>query len=53
MATEKTCPHPSDDHLAISQTKMRDLLKEGKDLPAEILRPEVIKLLSQGNVILE
>lgn len=53
MATEKTCPHPPDDHIAISQTKMRELLKEGKDLPAEILRPEVIKVLSQGNVILE
>ena len=53
MATERTCPHPSEDHLAISQTRMRELLKEGKELPSEILRPEVIKVLGQGDVILE
>ena len=53
MATEKTCPHKPEDHISISQTRMRELLKEGKDLPNEILRPEVIKVLGQGNVILE
>lgn len=53
MATGKTCPHPENDHVSISQTKMRELLKEGKDLPNEILRPEVIKVLGQGDVILE
>jgi sulfate adenylyltransferase len=53
MATEKTCPHPPEDHIAISQTRMRELLKEGSVLPTEILRPEVIRVLSQGNVILE
>lgn len=53
MATEKTCPHPAEDHLSISQTKMRELLREGKDLPTEILRPEVINVLKKGNVIIE
>ncbi len=53
MATEKTCPHPAEDHLSISQTKMRELLREGKDLPTEILRPEVINILKKGNVIIE
>ncbi|MGH2639280.1 MAG: sugar ABC transporter permease, partial [Rhabdochlamydiaceae bacterium] len=52
MATERTCPHPQGDHVAISQTRMRELLRDGKDLPTEILRPEVIKVLSQGDVIL-
>ena len=53
MATERTCPHPISDHLLISQTKMRELLKEGRSLPSEILRPEVIKILSRGDVILD
>lgn len=53
MATEKTCPHSPEDHLSISQTKMREILKEGKDLPTEILRPEVINVLKKGNVVLD
>lgn len=53
MATERTCPHPTEEHLAVSQTRMRELLKEGSALPTEILRPEVIRVLSKGNVILE
>lgn len=52
MATSKTCPHPEGDHVAISQTKMRQLLAEGKDLPNEILRPEVIEVLKSGDVTL-
>ncbi len=52
MATEKTCPHTSEDRLSISQTRMRELLKEGKGLPGEILRPEVAQILSKGDVIL-
>ena len=53
MATEKTCPHPAADHVSISQTRMRELLKEGKELPKEILRPEVIKILLGEDVIIE
>ena len=53
MATERTCPHPAENRLSISQTRMRELLKEGRELPSEILRPEVIKVLSQGDVVLE
>lgn len=53
MATERTCPHHGEDRLSISQTRMRELLKEKKELPNEILRPEVIRVLSQGDVILE
>lgn len=53
MATEKTCPHPAEDHLAVSQTRMRQLLKEGKALPTEILRSEVIGILNQGDVTIE
>ncbi len=53
MATEKTCPHSAEDHLAVSQTRMRQLLKEGKTLPTEILRSEVINILKQGDVMIE
>jgi sulfate adenylyltransferase len=52
MATAKTCPHPETDHVAISQTRMRQLLQEGKDLPTEILRPEVIEVLKRGDVVI-
>ena len=51
MATSKTCPHPDDEHIAVSQTRMRQLLKEGKELPMEILRPEVIEVLKRGDVL--
>ncbi len=52
MATAKTCHHPEEEHLAVSQTRMRQLLQEGKDLPTEILRPEVIEVLKKGDVVL-
>lgn len=53
MATEKTCPHPAEARLAVSQTRMRQLLKEGKSLPSEILRSDVIRVLNQEDVIIE
>jgi len=53
MATDKTCPHPEEEHISTSQTRMRELLKQGKELPAEILRPEVRRILSRPDVILE
>lgn len=52
MATAKTCPHSEEDHLSVSQTRMRQLLAEGKELPTEILRPEVIAVLKKGDVVL-
>lgn len=52
MATSKTCPHPDVEHVSVSQTKMRQLLQEGKELPTEILRPEVIEVLKRGDVVI-
>jgi len=53
MATPRTCPHPNESHITTSQTRIRSLLKEGKELPMEILRPEVADILSEGGVIIE
>ncbi|MFQ5997865.1 MAG: sulfate adenylyltransferase [Candidatus Bathyarchaeia archaeon] len=50
MATPKTCPHGAEDHVSMSQTKVRGLLEKGNTLPREILRPEVESILNRGDV---
>jgi len=51
ITSENVCPHPSEDRLVISQTKIRELLKTGQEIPKEILRPEIASILERGNVI--
>ena len=45
MASPKTCPHPSSDHIFLSGTKVRDLLKRGERPPEEFTRPEIADVL--------
>ena len=48
MATEKTCPHPSDDRVSLSGTQVREMLSKGQNPPEEFTRPEVASVLMQN-----
>jgi len=45
MASARTCPHGDDDRLLLSGTKLRKMLSEDQDVPAEFSRPEVLTVL--------
>lgn len=45
MASVKTCPHADDRRLNLSGTKVREMLKAGKQPPREFTRPEIADIL--------
>ncbi|MEW5888544.1 MAG: sulfate adenylyltransferase [Pseudomonadota bacterium] len=47
MASARTCPHDDQDRLLLSGTKLRKMLSDGAEVPAEFSRSEVLEILQQ------
>src|SRR5437867_9505015 len=48
IASPKTCGHDKDSRIILSGTQVRNLLREGGQLPREFTRPEVAAILQQA-----
>ncbi|MBI3726552.1 adenylyl-sulfate kinase, partial [bacterium] len=45
LASSRTCPHDAGSRLELSGSKVREVLREGGDLPAQFTRPEIAEIL--------
>ena len=48
MASSRTCPHDGDARLALSGTRLRDMIRRGEIPPHELTRPEVAQVLVEA-----
>jgi sulfate adenylyltransferase len=48
MATNRTCPHDSSEHVTLSGTRVREMLSRSEMPPKEFSRPEIAQILIEA-----